>query len=501
MSFRVVKVDASSNLGRLKALRGVNAGPLPWTDKPGADRPDPFIEVSDRTGYRSLGADASAGYRMANIELVRIHDNYGPGDIYNNFQSTHEMADGTTHQDASRNHLAMFPDLAADPNDPASYNFGPTDQLVDSIYAVGAVPLFRLGASAGESSGVPNEFTTDADFEHYADIAKHVVLHYNKEWNDGFSRGIKYWEVLNEPDGRFDPEKYYRLYAAIARAVKAADTTALIGGPSLMFAFGGPAYEDNFLRFLRTNDIPIDFWTFHDYCVDSADPYYYVRVAERMRSLLDSHGFTETEVILDEWNVLGMDLDLLTLSGRAAFTAAALIYMQDSDIDEQTFYMGPNLFGESGSSPNKVGQALVALGTMKNTPTRLDVSGSDTQGFAVQAGRSEDDSTINVIISNYEVPASLRGPREHGDSIPEYNLNLLPRRDLAYEDNRGFELQVNELASNTSYRVERYRVNDTWDLRLLSTEVFNGPQIELRGSLPAPGIEQIVISKVTESHL
>ena len=496
MAFRRVTIDASSDLGRLKPLRGINAGPLPWTDRPGADRPDPFIEVSDRTGYRSLGADASEGYRMANIELVRIHDNYGPGDIYNNFQGTHEMADGTILEDATRNSLAMFPDLAADSSDPASYNFGPTDRLVDSIYAVGAEPLFRLGASAGESSGVPDDFTTDADFEHYADIAKHVVLHYNAGWHGGFQRGVKYWEVLNEPDGRFDAQKYYRLYAAVARAVKAADPDARIGGPSLMFAFGGPAYEDDFLRFCRENDVPIDFWTFHDYCIDSADPYYYVRVAERMRALLDENGFTDTELILDEWNVLGLDLDLLTMSGRAAFTAAAIIYMQDSPIDEQTFYMGPNLFGEDGATPNKVGQALIALGSLKDSPVRLEVAGADSQGFAVQAGRSDDGGTINVIIANYEVPESLRGPRPGGDSIPAYNLTLLPRRDLEYQDNGGFELAVEGLRPDGRYSVQRYRINDTWDHRLLTTETVRGDRIDVAGSLPAPGIEHIVITEL-----
>lgn len=499
MSFRGVEVNASSNLGSLKALRGVNAGPLPWTEHPGVDRPDPFIEVSDRTSYRSLGADASAGYRSANLELIRVHDNYGPGDIYTNFMGTHEMADGSILQDATRNALVMFPDLQADPADQESYNFAPTDRLIDSIFDVGAVPLFRLGASAGESSGVPDFFTTDADFEHYAEIAKHVVLHYNKGWHDGYHRGIKYWEVLNEPDGRFDAQKYYRLFAAIARAVKEADPTALIGGPSLMFAFGGPAYEDDFLRFLRDNDLPIDFWTFHDYCIDSADPFYYVRVAERMRSLLDSYGFEKTELILDEWNVLGFDLDLLTMSGRAAFTASSIIYMQDSAIDKQTFYMGPNLFGESGNTPNKVGQAMFALGSMKHTPVRLAVSGGDTQGFAVQAGRSVDEGIINVIISNYEVPGSLRGPRPNGDSIPGYNLNLLPRRDLVYQDNGGFDLQVTGLIADAFYRVERYRINDAWDHRLLGTEMVTGSQVRISGSLPAPGIEHVVITKVSAS--
>ena len=504
MNFRSIQVDASSDLGSFKPLRGVNAGPIPWTDRPGVDVPDPFIEVSDRTGYRSLGVDASEGYRGANLDLIRIHDNYGPGDIYNNFQDTHEMADGSIHQDASRNHLAMFPDLSADPSRAESYNFGPTDELLASIDAIGAAPLFRLGASAGESSGVPNRFESDEDFEHYAQIAKHVVLHYNKGWSNGFHYGIKYWEVLNEPDGRFDAQKYYRLYAAIARAVKEADPDARIGGPALMFTFSGPAYEDAFLEYLRSNDVPLDFWTFHDYCIDAADPYVYVRVAEKQRAMLDRHGFTAAELIIGEWNVLGMDLNLLTLAGRAAFTASAIIYMQDSPIDEQTFYMGPNLFGDDGATPNKVGQALTALGRMKHAPRRLAVTGSDTNGLAVQAGSSDDGSTITVVISNYEVPSSLRGPRPGGDvihtGIPELPpITLLPRRDLDYVDNEGFTLTITGLNPDDEYSVQRFRTNDVWDGRLLSTTREHGDSITVSGSLPAPGIETITITRAANN--
>lgn len=501
MNFRNIEVNAASDLGRLKPLRGINAGPIPWTDKPGVDMPDPFIEVSDRTGYRSLGVDASEGYRQANLDLIRIHDNYGPGDIYNNFQGTHEMADGSIHQDASRNHLAMFPDLTADPSLAGSYNFGPTDELLASIDAIGAVPLFRLGESAGASSGVPDSFETDADFERYAQVAKHVVMHYTQGWNNGFHYDIKYWEVLNEPDGRFDAQKYYQLFAATARAVKEADPNALIGGPALMFTFSGPGYEDAFLEYLRQHDVPLDFWTFHDYCIDAADPYLCVRVAQEQRAMLDRHGFTDTELIISEWNVLGLDLNLLTLGARAAFTASAIIYMQDSPIDEQTFYMGPNLFGDDGATPNKVGQALVALGRMKHTPNRLEVAGASTDGLAVQAGRSDDGSTITVLISNYEVPASLRGPRPGGDvihtGIPGLPpINLLARRDLVYTDNAGFDLTVMGLDAGHEYRVQRYRTSDVWDGRLLSTVWETNTTIRVQGSLPAPGIETIVITRI-----
>ncbi len=490
---RAITVDASSDRGELKPLRGVNSGPLPWTDGLGADELGGEVEVSDRTGFRSLGADASVGYRCSNIDLVRVHDDYGPGDIYTNFKGHHEMADGSLLQDASRNHLVMFPNLSADPAKAASYNFGPTDRLIKSIVDLGARPLFRLGASAGESSGVPDAFTSEQDYKHYADIAGHVVSHYNSGWDQGFHYGIKYWEVLNEPDGRFDPQKYYRLYAKIAQAVKAADPTAMIGGPALMFANNGPAYRENLLDYLSKNHVPLDFWSFHDYDVDAADPYNFVRLAKEMRELLDAHGFAKARLLLDEWNVLGIDPDSLTMAGRAAFTASSIIYMQDSPLDDQAYYMGPNLFGQSGRTPNKVGQALIALGRMKRTPIRLAVMGDDTIGLAVQAGRSADGQEVNVLISNYEIPAKLRGPRPGGDKVAGF-LNLLPRPDVQYRNNGGFSLKVTGLEPAKSYRVERYRINDVWDFRLLNTTTVKGNELALSDALPPPGIELLVIT-------
>ena len=492
---RIVTVDARSNLGAMKPMRGVNAGPLPWSDRPAVERLHDIVEVSDRTGYRSLGADASAGYREASIDLIRIHDNYGPGDIYANFKGTRTMADGTSISAELLNRLVMFPNYLADPSDPASYNFGPTDALMKSISDIGGRALFRIGASAGEESGVPDSFTRKEDYDHYAEIARHVVLHYNKGWNRGFNYGVKYWEVLNEPDGRFDPEKYFKLYGVLAKAVKSADKEALIGGPSLMFTHNGPAYRENFLKYLRANKLPLDFWTFHDYNVDAADPYLYVRLARDMRELLDGYGFRKARLIMDEWNVLGINPQLLTLSGRAAFTTSAIIYMQDSPLDEQTFYMGPNLFGEDGKTPNKIGQALIALGKMKDTPVRLAVNGSDDKGFAVQAGKSADGNAINILISNYEVPESLRKPRPQGDKISGagWNINLLPRRTLSYGRNDGFDLRVTGLDPHKLYQVRRYRISDVWDYRLLSTESLRGSDVKLTQLLPPPSIELISI--------
>ncbi len=109
---------------------------------------------------------------------------------------------------------------------------------------------------------------------------KHVVLHYNKGWANGFRYDIKYWEVWNEPDlGRLfwggTPEQYFDLYGRIARAIKQADRRALVGGPAISRPNDPRAtnpYLDDFLKYVRANRLPLDFYSWHWYATDSNDP-------------------------------------------------------------------------------------------------------------------------------------------------------------------------------------------------------------------------------------
>jgi len=87
-----------------------------------------------------------------------------------------------------------FPTRRPTPTTPRSYNFGPTDQMIASIRNVGAQVMFRLGRSEGADAQPPR------DFDKYATIAKHIVLHYNRGWAKGFHYRIRFWEIWNEPD-------------------------------------------------------------------------------------------------------------------------------------------------------------------------------------------------------------------------------------------------------------------------------------------------------------
>jgi xylan 1,4-beta-xylosidase len=486
-ALRAVVVDARHTIGQLRSLQGVNGAPAPGMHKP------PGFTFGGWNMPENV--DTSRGYREAHIDLIRTHDAYGPGDIDARFTAPPKPgAAGEFNVSSARNSLDIYPDASADPNDPRSYHFEPTDRLVASIVNVGAQAIFRLGRS--ETSDV----TPPPDFDRYAAVVEHIVRHYNRGWDHGYRYGLRYFEIWNEPDlGKLfwggTPQQYYALYAKLARAVKRADPAALVGGPTLAKPNDAGPYRDGFLRFVRAEHLPLDFYSWHWYATDSDDPLDFVRIGRAVRARLDRFGFEHTLSVLDEWNY-GLVYPLPADAQRAAFVATSLIYMQHAPIDLTALYRADNLFGRDGATPNATGGALIALGRMTQTPFELEASGADQCGFAVQAGRSADGRTMQILLSNYEIPARYRGPRSGPDTLnvpQQFEVELLERRRVAYRGNRGYDLTVRGLAAGRRYSVERYRIAAGQVLARVARDIHSSGPLQLRAALPPPGIDLIVI--------
>src|SRR6476469_2179776 len=139
---RTVTVDASKQVGAIRSLQGVSSTPLPGDGS---------------------HADLTAQQRQLGVDFVRTHDIdcSGTGDI-----------DGLG---VNR----IFPDSSADPNDPASYNFGPTDTALLSAARAGEQIEFNLGHSDLSRCNPNFNNTPPADPAKYAAIARNVARHYN----------------------------------------------------------------------------------------------------------------------------------------------------------------------------------------------------------------------------------------------------------------------------------------------------------------------------------
>jgi xylan 1,4-beta-xylosidase len=432
--------------------------------------------------------DISDAYRAAHIDLIRTHDHFGPGDIDARFGVDKQLPMSIP---SSRDAYNIFPDMGADPKDEKSYHFEATDRLIASIEGIGAEPIFRIGRSIGADPTPP------ADLDKYAEIARRIVMHYNLGWNHGFHYRIRYWEIWNEPDFKVfwtgTPQQYYELYEKAALAIKAADSTALIGGPTISKPLDATPYREAFLDFVKAKKLPLDFFVWHYYSMDANDPNNFISIAKVIRSLLDERGFKNTKSFLDEWNVDLFERDMSKAS-RAAFTASSLIYMVGAPIDAQAYYRADPSFRNAERKPDAIGNALTAFGMMTNTPELLRTTGSDDAGFAVMAARSKDRKTRQVLISNYQIAPKSLGPRTSGNVLHIPNImdvTMPARRSLAYHDNGGYDLSVH--VPPGKYLVTRYRISDSDNFAQIDQTTEVGPVLHLQAVVAAPSIEFIRI--------
>lgn len=354
--------------------------------------------------------------------------------------------DWVSRLDTRDNPTSLFPDWSADPDDPASYNFTATDQWVDAVHAIGAEVMFTVASS------IPRNKLPAEDVELYGRVVEHIVRHYSQGWAGGPAKPIRIYEFGDQPDfGPLhfagQPEEFYAMYRAFCEAAFRVDATLTVGGPSLAFALEADApYREGFLEFVRENDLPLHFFSFLWFTDGSRDPLDYRYVARELRTVLDRHGFTDTDLTLSYWNYLAVPSSSAPAAEKGAFQVAAAIALQDTVIDHAFFFradsgrdphygfVDPGGVGDVDGNPDERSHAL-ALAGRALAGRRLAVSGGDESGLAVAAGRDGD--TVRVLVANYVAPDSALAPRDEdrftfripiGEQRIELGLTLPPQR-------------------------------------------------------------------------
>lgn len=497
-SFRALQVDAGKVTGAIRSFQGFNGPPYPIME----GLPDLIHQYQD-----------------LHIDSIRTHDIMGPTDIAAHYSVANPLLAWLvpdlrqrTRLVTAGNESAIFPDWNADPEKPESYHFGASDKFVRSIRDAQAEVYYRIGRSFGA------DYTPLPDFDKFASVVKHIAMHYNQGWANGFHDNIRYWEFWNEPDLPFfwteTPERFYQLYEKTARALKSVDPAMKVGANALALAFNSGPYREGLVAYCASHRVPLDFYSWHYYAMTSADPSDVVRIGEDIRKLLDENGFQHAESVLSEWNLTPdfTEHEQARLRGieNAAFVGDVLIYLQDSAIDLAHFYRGDaawmGLFGLHGEY-FKPAYTFRATGAMLKTPQRIALTGADTFGFAAIAGRSRDSKTVQVLISNYEIPANYNPPPMQapagaappGMPMPDFSKLkfLAPRKEIQYQNNRGYKLTVNNLpwGEKDSFTVKRYRLTGEEDFSPVEGTLASGQQLTISNPLPPPGLELIVLQK------
>ncbi|HEY4740433.1 MAG TPA: hypothetical protein VIH76_07560 [Candidatus Acidoferrales bacterium] len=495
--FRTLHVNAGQVSGEIRSFQGLNGPPSPVM-----------------AGLPNLVPQ----YKELRVTQVRTHDFMGPTEIDSHFEESNPLLAWLIPDPAQRagvvkagNASIIYPDWSADPEKAESYHFAASDNVFAAIRATGAEIYYRIGRSWGANIEPP------PDFDKYANVVKHVAMHYNQGWSNGFHYNIRYWEFWNEPELLFwsgTPQQFYSLYEKMARALKSLDPALKVGGVAKALPYDDGPYREGFVDYCAAHHVPLDFYSWHTYADSSADPYDAVRIARKIRDVLDAHGFPRAESILSEWNLTPdfTEAEKLRLRGEenAAFISAVLSYLQDAPIDHAHFYRGDaawmGLFDLRGEY-FKTAYSFQAMGKMLSTPQRLAVEGADTFGFATLAGRSVDGNTVQILISNYRIPAGFKPhimpfPPDVLKTFPpslDFSKfkSLPPRTDIVYHDNVGYQLAIDHLPwDKKAFRVRRYRISESQNLDLVEEKDAKGEILKLSSALPPDAVELIVLQKI-----
>ena len=256
----------------------------------------------------------------ASIPYSRLHD---VGGVYggNRFVDIHNI----------------FRDFAADETKEESYDFTFTDILITCLMKANCPPIFRLGETIENQHYIKAyRIFPPKDNAKWARICEHIIRHYNEGWANGFTYGITYWEIWNEPDnGRDDTEnqmwhgtreEFYAMYEVTAKHLKKCFGDSIkVGGfatcgfrhilsdpekfginypknEDACFSSGRSAnflvWIDGFFAHIKKTNAPIDFFSWHSY-LGTEDT---VVAAQYCEKVLEKHGYAHLETQMNEWN-------------------------------------------------------------------------------------------------------------------------------------------------------------------------------------------------------
>ena len=308
-----ISLDFNSAAGKIKPLHGVNNAPFSHLAK---------------TTVQKFMADGGIPYS-------RLHDTMG---IY-----------GGSHFVDIPN---IFPDFNADVEDEKNFDFTLTDEFIRRVCEAGTKIVYRLGVTIDWGIKKYHIFPPKDNLK-WAKICEKIIMHYNYGWANGFHYDIKDWEIWNEPENppmwQGTKEQYFELYVTASKYLKEKFPEIKIGGYGSCgfyaltrenmgdFYEGFVTYFYDFLKRVKSENAPLDFYSWHIYTADVCE---LAAHAEFVRKTLDEHGFGKTEISLNEWNYgdEGKSHALKRTMDGASFVMASLCALQKGPVDTAMYY-------------------------------------------------------------------------------------------------------------------------------------------------------------------
>lgn len=392
---KTIQIDFSTQTDTAKLNTGVNTGP------------HSLISGTTENCLNYIGN-----------QLVRTHDYHGPCDYYE--YTTFFNYFSQTFNYTFQSHINT------------NYNWTSTDAQILEIQDANMTPFFRLGISfpgGGPSPATPMPKDSDnLNFYSFAGICKRTAMHYTDSWDNGFEYPVTYWEIWNEPNNAasWDTDSitaYYRMYHQVVDSLDAFNPSLKVGGPGTAqsaFYIGGihytinPNYVGNFFSYCQTNNLPLDFYSFHMY--DKNNPYALKILTDTLAYYLDQYGFTQTELVISETNNDNPGYNNTTKG--CSYIASELISLSDSRLTNFIWYRGVDLNplcnSDIGTTPDVTmnGYAYKFFNDLNlSTPLIISSSGNEfnnddlkdsLNNLMILSGKNDNENLVKILISNHE---------------------------------------------------------------------------------------------------
>ena len=251
------------------------------------------------------------------------------------------------------------------------FDFQYIDILFDSLLDIGIRPVVELGlmpcAMAKEEKFVfwwKMNISTAKEIEEWYRLVEATVRHFTVRYGED---EVKKWyfEVWNEPNlGSFfsesaHVEEYIKLYEAAARAVKSVSADYQVGGP----ASAGFYWLTELVEYRKTHpEMPLDFLTSHNYCVEAAfDPDgigggYQVRPIYRLNDANCKWGDYAHEngypLLMTEWSASSSCRDMVHDSYFIAPFILESVKRCEGHVDMYSYWAYTDIFEEVGPPPS-----------------------------------------------------------------------------------------------------------------------------------------------------
>lgn len=309
------------------------------------------------------------------------------------------------------------------------FNWQPTDtylkkSLSNKYYQGEQKPniLFRIGRILNGGKQKPT------NIEKYCQLVKKLVERYSINYHlIGLAYPISEYEIWNEPDLGFfwaTPEnnqravvEFYDFYRAVANTIRATAPWVKIGSCGTAFVFKNENFVDNFIAYIKNNHIPFDFYSYHYYAIDTANPKNIYEIQEYVRSTLNKYGFQQVKCYITEWaltaNASKINNTKLQSHVAAAYLLSFLIHAEQAGVDKAYLYRADGAeFGlfDNSAYATYAAQAFWLYNQFASQRDSSIIKLTDTSKTGITTtGAINANNQINILVANYTADPTIVG--------------------------------------------------------------------------------------------